>query len=234
MASSTTARSAFLAGTRDGSPFLIVIVPFAGLFGAVATDAGLSVAQTMGFSVLVIAGASQFTAIQLMTEGAPLLLVVAAALAVNLRMMMYSAALVPHLGAASFNRRAALSYLLVDQTYALVAVRYERRPDEPVAVKLAYFVGCAVPVFPLWYLFTWVGAVAGGSLFEAWPIGFAVPITFIALFAPSLKTRAHIAAAGVSGLGAILLRDLPSGTGLLIAAAAAMATGAALEREDAA
>ena len=227
-----TAKSAFWSGARDGAPFLIVILPFAGLFGAVATDARLSVAQAMGFSVLVIAGASQFTAVQLMTEGAPVALIVATALAVNLRMMMYSAALVPHLGAAPLATRGVLAYFLVDQTYALVADRYARAPDEPLSVKISYFLGCILPICPLWYLFSWVGAVAGGGLFEAWPIGFAVPITFIALFAPGLRTRAHVAAAAVSATLALLLRDLPTGTGLLIAAAAAMATGAALERDD--
>ena len=57
------AKNAYLAGVRDGWPFIFVVVPFAILFGVVATDAGLSLAQTMGFTVLVIAGASQFAAL---------------------------------------------------------------------------------------------------------------------------------------------------------------------------
>ena len=44
----------------------------------------------------------------------------AASLAVNLRMAMYSASLVAHLGPARLWQRALVAYLNVDQTYALV------------------------------------------------------------------------------------------------------------------
>ncbi|MDP7149776.1 MAG: AzlC family ABC transporter permease, partial [Paracoccaceae bacterium] len=80
---------AFWSGFRQGLPFILVIVPFALLFGVIATEAGLSIVETLGFSVVVIAGAAQFTALQLMTEQAPTLIVLASALAVNLRMAMY-------------------------------------------------------------------------------------------------------------------------------------------------
>jgi predicted branched-subunit amino acid permease len=60
-------------GVRDGLPFVLVACPFALLFGVVAAEAGLSLAATMGFSFLVIAGAAQFAAVQLMSEGAVLI-----------------------------------------------------------------------------------------------------------------------------------------------------------------
>ena len=43
----------FWHGIVQSLPFLIVIVPFAVLFGVVALEAGMDVAQVMGFSVLV-------------------------------------------------------------------------------------------------------------------------------------------------------------------------------------
>jgi branched-subunit amino acid transport protein len=113
---------------RDALPFTIVVIPFAILFGVVGTEAGLNLAQVMGFSVVVIAGASQFAALQLMSENAPTLIVVASALAVNLRMAMYSAALAPHLGPASLKERALIAYMTVDQSYALSVQRYEDAP----------------------------------------------------------------------------------------------------------
>ncbi|MBL4558451.1 MAG: AzlC family ABC transporter permease [Rhodobacteraceae bacterium] len=45
------------------------------LFGVVATEAGLDLAQTMGMTVAVIAGAAQFAAVALMVEDAPVLIV---------------------------------------------------------------------------------------------------------------------------------------------------------------
>ena len=91
----TIAPSHYLAGVRDGLPFILMAAPFATVFGVAATDAGLTLAQVMGFSVLVIAGASQFAAVQMMADNAGIALVLFAALAVNLRMAMYSASLGP-------------------------------------------------------------------------------------------------------------------------------------------
>ena len=53
----TTAKSTYLKGIVDSSPFILVIIPFASLFGLVATEAGLSVIETLTFSIVVIAGA---------------------------------------------------------------------------------------------------------------------------------------------------------------------------------
>ena len=80
---STTENSACRAGVIAGLPFLLVGGPFAVLFGVLATEAGFSLAETLWFSALVIAGASQFTAIQLMSDAAPVWIVLAAALAVS-------------------------------------------------------------------------------------------------------------------------------------------------------
>ena len=59
-------RSSYLTGLRDGAPFVLVIVPFATVFGVLSKSAGLNVLEALAFSVAVIAGAAQFTALQLM------------------------------------------------------------------------------------------------------------------------------------------------------------------------
>lgn len=232
MTSSTinpSVRAAYWAGLRAGLPFILMAVPFATLFGVVATDAGLTLAQAMGFSVLVIAGASQFAAIQMMVENASIAFVLLAALAVNLRMAMYSAALVPHLGAAPLWQRAFVAYLNFDQTYITSVAQYEAQPQMGTAAKVAYFLGVATPITPLWFIMTLVGILAGAAIPDAWALDFIMPIMFLAMVAPMLKSPAHIAAASASVVVALVLYDLPSGTGLLIAAAAAMITGAVVE-----
>lgn len=226
----TTQNSAFRAGFVAGLPFLLIGVPFAVLFGVVATEAGLSVGQTIGFSFLVIAGASQFTAIQLMTENAPVFVVILAALAVNLRMAMYSASLQPYLGSASLGRRALVAYLNVDASYALGIQKFENAPEWSVTDNFFYFCGTMVLMFPLWVIGSWVGAVTGDALPESFDLEFAMPIMFLAVAAPMVKTMAHLGAAVTSVTGALLLSFLPSGIGVLIAGIFAMAVGAEIER----
>lgn len=226
----TTSKSAFRQGVVAGTPFTIFAIPFALLFGVVATEAGLSVSETMGFSVLVIAGASQFTAVQLMTDNAPVWAVIAASLAVNLRMAMYSASLQPHLGELSFGKRALVAYCNVDQSFAVSSVKFENEPAMPAQSKFLYFMGSIIPVMPLWGIFTWVGAVAGNAIPEWMALDFAMPILFLALVGPMLRTLAHVAAAMTSVVAALLLAALPSGTGILFAGLAAMMVGAEVER----
>jgi 4-azaleucine resistance transporter AzlC len=230
MPQDTTPRQIFWRGARDSVPFTIVIFPFGMLFGVVGTEAGLNLAQVMGFSFLVIAGASQFAALQLMTENAPVLIVVASALAVNLRMAMYSAALAPHLGAAPLWQRAMIAYMNVDQTYALAVQRYEAAPPLSLAEKVAFFLGVSMPIVPLWYAATLIGILVGSAIPPEWGLDFAVPITFLALTAPALRTGAHVAAAVTSVTVVLLLAGLPWNLGLLVAGALGMIVGAEVER----
>jgi predicted branched-subunit amino acid permease len=226
--SAATVKSVYWSGVRDGLPFIFVVAPFAMLFGVVATEAGLTVAQGMGFTVLVIAGAAQFAAVQMMVDDAAMAFILLAALAVNLRMAMYSASLVPYLGAAPLWQRGFAAYFLFDQPYIVSIAKFER---EQLSIKqrVAYYFGTATAVAPLWITMTYVGLVVGASIPPEYALDFALPIAFIGMVAPMLRTLAHIAAALTSIAVSLLLAWLPSGSGLLIAAACAMIVGVLVE-----
>jgi len=226
MMTSSSPKTMYWRGVREGVPFLAVAFSFAVAFSVIAVESGLTVAQTLSLSFLVIAGASQFAAVQLMTEGAPAVTVVIAALAVNLRMAMYSASMVPHLGPAPLWQRAILSYLNIDHAYAMSMAEYEARPASPVTEKVAYFFGLITPVAPFWYIGTIVGALVGTSMPDGFSLEFIVPIAFISIMSLMLRTAAHWLAAAVSVGVALALHGLPYGMGLLIAGAAAMVVGA--------
>jgi len=225
-----TPRQSFTLGFRTGLPFLLAIIPFGAVFGVVATEAGLNLTQVMAFSVLVIAGAAQLTAIQLMTENAPTVIVLAASLAVNLRMAMYSASLAPHLGAAAWWQRGLVAYMMVDQAYALAHARYESAAAQPVSVKLAYYFGVVSTVAPAWYGATLAGALLGEVIPPSLPIALMVPVTFLALVGPMLRTLAHVVAAFTSVVAALVFGFLPYSLGVLVAGALAMVAGAEVER----
>ncbi|MBT8459101.1 MAG: branched-chain amino acid ABC transporter permease [Boseongicola sp.] len=227
---STISKSGFIAGFWAGLPFIAVGFPFSVFFGIVATEAGLSVAQAMGFTIVVIAGASQFTAVQLMIEAVPVWSVLAAALAVNLRMAMYSASLQPHIGAAPLWQRMLCAYINFDASYAISIARYDQDPPMSVNEKVGYFLGSISLMTPLWFLGTYIGAVFGETFLGGFDVTFAMPILFLALVAPMIKTLAHLAAAVTSIVATLALSLMPSGTGLLIAALLAMIIGAEIER----
>lgn len=227
--SSSTTKAAFWQGFRDGAPFLLVVVPFSLLFGVLATEAGLNVIETMAFSVVVFAGAAQFTALQLIVDDVPTAIVLISSLAVNLRVAMYSASLTPFIGGAPLWQRAVAAYFIVDQTYASSIAKYEAEPAMTIPQRIAYFFGVVVPICPTWYAFTLVGALVGGQIPPEYALDFALPITFLALIAPMLRTSAHITAAITAIVVSLLCAALPYNLGLIIGGIAGMMAGARVE-----
>jgi 4-azaleucine resistance transporter AzlC len=225
---STTQRT-FWRGFLDCSPFILVVAPFGLLFGVAAGETGLDLIQTMSMTVLVIAGAAQFTALALLDDHTPTFIVILVSLAVNLRMAMYSAALVPHLGKASLRTRLLASYFMVDQTFAVSIRQYEHAPQWPITEKLAYYFGAAASICPFWYGFSLLGALIGKAIPESYALDFAIPICFISLVAPMLRSLPHMAAALVSVSLALLLAWMPYNLWLLVAGVAAMMAGARTE-----
>lgn len=225
----TTSNSYFRQGFGAGLPFVMVAVPFGALFGVFSTESGLSLAQTMIFTATVFAGAAQFTALQLLQEQAPTIVILASALAVNLRVAMYSASLTPYLGAAPLWQRALAAYFTVDQSYACSILQYEREPGMSVAQRMAYFFGAVSPLAPCWFLSTFLGALLGARIPESWALDFALPITFLAMIGPMLRTPAHVVAALVASAVSLLAAWVPYNLGLLIAGALGMMAGAQAE-----
>jgi len=227
--SSPAATAYFWKGFRDGTPFIFVSGPFGLLFGVLAAEAGLKLVETMTLTATVFAGAAQFTALQLMKVDTPTLIVIASALTVNLRMAMYSASLTPFMGAAPLWQRALAAYLMVDQSYALSIVKFETEPKLTVPQRMGYFFGSVAPVAVAWNLMTLLGAQVGGRIPDSFALDFAMPIAFLAMVTPMLRTPAHLVAAGVSIAIALLAAGLPYNLGLIVAGIAAMMAGARTE-----
>ncbi|MFK7940478.1 MAG: AzlC family ABC transporter permease [Roseovarius sp.] len=225
-----TTKSAWLQGVRDGSPFILVMIPFSTLFGVVATESGLNVFEALTFSIVVLAGAAQFTALQMMNENAPTLIVIATALAVNLRMAMYAAAMTPYFSGAPFWQRAVLTYFCVDPSYAASVVKFEDNPNWPMPHKVAYFIGVASPICPFWYGGTLLGAWFGTAIPQELALDFAIPITFLALIMPMIRSGAHVAAAFVAIVVSLLCVSLPFSMHILVGGFCGMITGAAIEK----
>lgn len=222
-------RTGFRAGLIACAPFIAVVIPFSVLFGVVAKDAGLDLLQVMTMSVLVIAGSSQFTAIALLQDHAPVFVVLIASLAVNMRMAMYSAALQPHIGKASLRDRLLMAYMMVDQSFAVSVKTYEERPEMPLAEKVGYYFGCITCVGPFWYAGCFVGALIGKTIPPELNLDFAVPICFISLLAPMLRSLPHIAAALTSCVVWAAFSWLPWNLALIVAGVAGMMVGAQVE-----
>ena len=83
----------FFKGIVDVSPLMIPVIPFGIIFGVLAIDLGFSVVTTIGMSIIIFGGASQFIFLQLFSAGASSLVILSSVGAVNSRHLLYGAVL---------------------------------------------------------------------------------------------------------------------------------------------
>jgi 4-azaleucine resistance transporter AzlC len=221
-------KHSLLAGMKDISPIIIGIVPFGLVAGAAVIHAGFGMAEALGMSLLVNAGASQIVATTLFGDGAPLWIALATALIVNTRMFIYSTSIAPVLSEASWKLRPLLGHMLVDQNYASTMTRGRFREDVDV---IPYYVGCWLALASVWQVSNIAGALLGPLVPASWGLDFAVPLVFLAMLAPVLKDSVAIGVAVVTGVAAaVFVPVLPMQSGLVVAIVAGMLYGAWRDR----
>ncbi|MCC7358055.1 MAG: AzlC family ABC transporter permease [Anaerolineales bacterium] len=225
-----TPRSEFMAGVRGVLPLLAGVAPFGLIFGVLGISAGLSPALTCAMSLIAFGGSAQFIAVQQMSAVPPVPdpIVVLTTLVVNLRHMLYSATLGPHLHGLARRWKLVLAYLLTDEAFAVTIVRYQQPGGE--ATRHWYFLGAGLGLWSTWQITTLVGVLAGTQVPPSWGLDFTLALTFIGILAPTLKDWAVAAAAGAAGLAAVAAHGLPLQLGLIVAAVVGIAAGMVVER----
>ena len=241
----STARAELAAGARAVAPMLIGVIPFGLVAGATPVAAGLGGGVSVGLSTIVFAGASQLAAADALADGASAAVAVVAACTINLRLMLYSASLAPHLAEVTLKRRLLIGYLLTDQAYAVSIVRWTKEADDAAAGgppvpgldhKLPYYFGAAVTLWANWQVCTIIGVLVGSALPESLPLDFAIPLVFLVLLVPAITSRPAAVAAIVGGGVALLAAEAGASHlsvlfGALVGIVAGAATEALLERQ---
>ena len=212
----------FITGARDTIPILFGVVPFAMICSVAAINVGLTPFEAIGMSFIVFAGASQLAVLQLMSEGTLWLVMVLTAWVINLRFIMYSAALAPHLEKEALPRKAPFAYILSDQAFGVTMTRFSNAiPSKPAY----YYYGSAAIVWITWQISAVTGAFLGTLIPQSWGFDFVFPLSFLALMFAAIKDRPGVVAVLVAGLVAIISKALPFNIGLVLAALLGIGAG---------
>jgi 4-azaleucine resistance transporter AzlC len=210
----------------DSIPLFIPAIPFALVIGLAIVEAGIDPFVGWSSSWLIFGGAAQLTLITLLGSAVAVVAAVTAALIVNARHLMYSAALAP-----VFQRQPAWTrwlgpYVLLDQVFALAALRIE---DEPGAFR-TYYLASGATFWVLWQLTTALGLFIGPVVPEEWGLTFAVTILFLGLIVIGVDRYPKAVAAIVGAAVTYLFAGLPSRAGLLVGALIGIVAGTVAER----
>lgn len=219
---------AFTQGARQVLPLTTGIIPFGLITGVTAVGMGMTPAQAMGMTVLFYSGSAQLVVMQLMQSAALPVTMVVTALVINLRFLMYSAALGEPFSRLPARKRWPLAYMLSDQSFALWSLNTQ--PGQPGPFAFHYYTGTALVMWFGWTLAVLAGVYLGTSIPDAWSLGFAIPLSFLALLVPSIRNSASLVAALVGGVLAVLAIDLPYNLGLLVAAVGGVSAGVVTEQ----
>jgi predicted branched-subunit amino acid permease len=215
-------RQAFL----DSVPLFVPAIPFGLVIGLAITESEISGLIGWSSSSLIFAGAAQLTLISLLGSGAAVAAAIAAALVVNARHLMYSAALAPTFQRQPRWFRWVGPYLLLDQVFALVSLRLDDDPD----TFRSYYLASGATFWIFWQVTVAAGLVVGPVVPEQWKLGFAVPILFIGLVVIGIDRWPKLVAALVGAGITYLTAGVPSRGGLLIGALVGIIAGTFAER----
>jgi len=171
--------SQFWQGFRMGVPIVVAAAPFAILYGALATQNGFSLFETVLMSAAIFGGASQMVGLELFGQNIPAWLVVLSIFAVNFRHILYSAALGRRIGHWSIWQKTIGFFFLTDPTYA----ETERKIEVGERIEFAWYFGVAFTVYVFWVLLSGIGGAFGALIPDTRAIGldFLLPIYFLGL-----------------------------------------------------
>ncbi len=220
-------RASFKAGVIECLHLIPSYIPFGLVCGVAAVQAGLGEWGAVALAAFAFAGSSQAVLTQFLSSGAPLTIAILSGLVVNLRMAVYSAAIAPRIAGATPKQRLLWAAFLVDQTFISNEARHQR--GEHMNHPLAFYLGCAFTLWPWWVLMNAIGAFAGARLPTSWQLDFTIPLSFVAMVVPLLKSRSQILAAIAGGAAGVLLYALPLKLGLIAACALGTCVGMAVD-----
>jgi len=209
-----------LSALRAAIPLFIPAIPFGLVLGVAITDSAMPTAVAWSTNLVIFAGAAQLATVSLAATATWLTLVATAAV-INLRHVMYSAALSPRFNDQPRWFRWVGPFFLIDQQFALTSVRASM--SGPAWRR--FYLSAGVFYFLAWTTAVTIGLVVGSSIPTEWRLGVAPAIMFAGLVALGLSNRPGIVAAVVGAVVCLLALDAPNNGGILIGAVSGVVAG---------
>ncbi len=218
-------RAGFLEGARFFAPSLPAVFSWGLVTGVAMSKSVLTVPEAIGMSLLVYAGSAQLAVLPLFAAGLPLWTVWLTAAVVNLRFVIFSAALQPHFSYLPLWRRTVLGFFNGDLHFVYFMQRYSAPGYEPG--KEGYFWGMALINCCMWQISSIVGILLASLFPDAWGLGLAGTLALIPVMIATINSRSTLLAVVVSAVLALLFFDLPYRLSLVLAVVGAIAAGMA-------
>jgi 4-azaleucine resistance transporter AzlC len=195
-----------ITGFIEALPLAIAIGTYGISYGVLATQAGFSIVVTVAMSILVFSGSVQLIAVAMLMAGASVASILITSVLLNLRNLLYGAALAEGLAAAN-KWRWLLAYGVSDEPFVLGSARFKKHGPDPL-----YFGVILGTFYIAWVFSSLLGGLIGNQVDpQKWGLNLAFPLTFVALLIPGLTEKPIVATACAAALLALGLEYLIPG-----------------------
>jgi 4-azaleucine resistance transporter AzlC len=211
-----------LKGSKTALPIVLGYLPLGFAYGALGRHAGLDLWALAMMSLVVFAGSAQFISVSMLAAGAGGPSIVATVFLVNLRHLLMSASLSPHL--QKYPRRVLplLSFWLTDESFAMASGEF-KKGERGHLFMLSLFATAYIG----WVSGGILGGLLGG-LFSganaAVTMEYALYAMFIFLLVAQATQRKLVLAACLSGALSLLFYLYIPGSWYIILATVCTAT----------
>ena len=218
-------------GVLDVSPLMIPVFPFGIIYGVIGMELGIGPYMTVGLSIIIFGGASQIVLLQLFSGGASSLVILSSVGAVNSRHLLYGAVLSEHLSTMKLTWKIILSYVMVDQAFAVSNDYFKKNKDKKN--KHYHLLGAGFTCWIIWQISTILGIVLGSVVPEELGLSFTISLTFLALLINDFRKFKNIIVILVSGVVATIgYNTVPFKAYIIIAALSALTVATLLTSID--
>lgn len=229
-------KRAFREGFRACAPTMPGIFAWGMVTGMAMVKTGLTIWQALGMSFIVFAGSAQLASLPLIAANAPIWVVFVTALVVNLRFVIFSAAIAPHFAHLPWYKRVWHGYFNADITMALFPRHFPAETVSHPQGKVGFFNGIGYPNWCAWQAGSVIGILLASQIPESWGIGYAGTLALLAITIPLTINSAALVGVVVASVVAIAAAGLPYRLGLLLAVifgmTAAMIVDVYLDRKE--
>ena len=178
----------FFSGLKKGIPVLIGFIPISLAFSVIAVQTGLSKTECIIMSVMLLAGASQLTAVNMLAVGAGSIEIIIATLIINIRHLIMSTYVMNRLTKVPRWLKWILAFGVTDETFGIMSIEGDESCNQ------YFFGGLALITYTSWI----GGTVLGTVIIDMIPTSICSSMSiglyamFIGLLMPSIHRNGKV------------------------------------------
>ena len=220
----------FKQGILEELPLQLGVFPFGVIYGVMAIESGLTPMQAFLMSSIIFGGASQIAFVQLISNATPYGVIVTTVGAINSRHFLYSISMMEFLKNLSLKWRVILGYLLTDEAYAISIRRFINEPN--TSFLHFHLLGTGITLFLSWQISTLTGVLLGGDLPQFLDLQFIIPLTFIAIIIPMIRSISTLLVVISSAFCGLIFKNLDISFWIIISGFIGVLVGIASNKLD--